>query len=70
MATLESMAIRSNTAIDRIEQQLAALGVDIEPLPRLNKDREMLRCIQLERIANALETITLPVQKQAAKGKR
>lgn len=60
MATLESMAIRSNAACDRIEKQLQALGVASEPLPRLHQDREMLRCIQLEIIADALEQVKLP----------
>lgn len=57
MATLESMAIRSNAACDRIETALQALGVDFEPLPRLMRDREMLRAVQLEQLAVILETM-------------
>lgn len=60
MATLESMAIRSNAACDRIEKTLAALGVAITPIPHVHQDREMLRTIQLEQIADALESIKLP----------
>lgn len=58
MATLESMAIRSNNAIDRIEEKLVGeWGVKSAPLPRLMKDREMLRCNQLERIADMLDAV-------------
>lgn len=60
MATLESMAIRSNAACDRIEKQLQALGVESKPLPRTMQDREMLRTIQLEQIAALLESIHIP----------
>jgi hypothetical protein len=60
MATLESMAIRSNAACKRIEARLNALGVESEPLPRSHQDRDMLRTIQLEQIADALESIELP----------
>lgn len=81
MATLQSMAIRSNAACDRIEATLQALGVDIapssdsdyQPLPRTHKEREMLRAIQLEQIAAMLESIVLPepiiVQAQPRKPK-
>lgn len=58
MATLESMAIRSNAAINRIEQKLITeWGVKSAPLPRIHKDREMLRCNQLERIADMVESV-------------
>lgn len=60
MATLESMAIRSDAALLRIEKQLAALGVDVTPIPRLMRDREMLRCVQLEQVAALLETVEIP----------
>lgn len=70
MATLESMAIRSNAAIDRIEQKLAALGVDVKPLPRLMREREMLRCVQLEHIAVLLEQVEMPVLESVSIPKR
>lgn len=81
MATLESMAIRSDAACKRIEQKLAELGVQVTPIPRLMRDREMLRAVQLEQIAALLEQVKLPksvaVKKVttkrnpvAAKGKR
>jgi hypothetical protein len=57
MATQESMAVRANAACDRIEAVLAALGAETAPLPRLMREREMLRCVQLERIADALEKV-------------
>jgi hypothetical protein len=60
MATLESMAIRSDAACSRIEAMLKALGVEINPLPRLMHDREMLRAVQLEKIADALEQVATP----------
>jgi hypothetical protein len=59
MATLESMAIRSNAAIDRIQKQLKALGVEFDT-QRLHREREMLRCIQLEAIADALDSVQEP----------
>lgn len=68
MATSESMAIRCNAALDRIEAAITALqGNEVESLPRLNRDREMLRVIQLEQIANWLdEIVTVPVPKDAS----
>lgn len=65
MATLESMAIRSDTALDRIEKQLAKLGVEVDTFPRLNRESEMLRCIQLEQIADAIESVK-PVTKRGS----
>lgn len=60
MATLESMAIRSDSAMSRIEAQLARMGIEIG-VPRTMREREMLRCIQLEAIAHALEQVVYPV---------
>lgn len=57
MATLESMAKRSDAACQQIETALEALGVAIPPLPRTMRERELLRCVQLERIAEALQQI-------------
>lgn len=70
MATLESMAIRSDAACNRIEQKLAALGVDVTPIPRLMREREMLRTVQLETIAKLLDQLELSVIETTAKGKR
>lgn len=73
MATQESMAIRANTACNRIETLLKGMGADVAPLPRLMRDREMLRCIQLEQIADMLEQIepvAAPEGKQARGYKR
>jgi hypothetical protein len=56
MATLESMAMRSNAALDRIQKQLKALGVEFDT-QRLHREREMLRCIQLEAVAAALDKV-------------
>lgn len=56
MATRKALAIKANAACDRIEAALAAGGVDIT-LPRLHKDREMLRVQQLEQIAGAVEQL-------------
>ena len=60
MATQESMAIRANAACDRIEALLRAAGVEVAPLPRIMRDREMLRCVQLEKIAEMLARVSLP----------
>jgi hypothetical protein len=51
------MAIRSDAAIKRIETRMTQLGVQAEPIPRANRDREMLRCNQLERIAAMTEAV-------------
>jgi hypothetical protein len=58
MATLESMAIRSDEAMAEIEAILGEMrGEAVEPLPRIDRDREMLRVIQLEGIAAWLREI-------------
>ena len=58
MASNESMAIRVNEALDRLEQAVTSMkGEAVEPLPRLHRDREMLRVIQLEALANWLEEL-------------
>ena len=67
MATLESMAIRSNTALDRIEAKLSEMGIQLDALPRLHREREMLRCIQLEIIADALDKIEAPKASRRSK---
>jgi hypothetical protein len=60
MATQESMAIRCNDALDRIEAAISNLhGSPVESVQRLYRDREMLRVIQLEQIANWLEALAL-----------
>lgn len=51
MATQESMAIRCDTALSEIETLFSEmLGYEVESLPRIKQDREMLRVIQLEQI--------------------
>lgn len=51
MATLESMAIRANEALDEIEM---LLDMPKESIMRLYRDPMMLKVIQLEAIASAL----------------
>ena len=58
MATLESLAIRSDAACERIENKVIEdWGVKSAPLPRLNRNRDELRANQLERIADMLEAV-------------
>lgn len=63
MATKESLAIRANVALARIEMksaELEALGLvpsRLEAVRRLHQDREMLRVLQLEAIAEWVEAI-------------
>ena len=57
MATLESLSKRSIQAIGTIESKLRELGVEMTPLPRTHRDRDILRSLQLEAIANALSQI-------------
>lgn len=68
MASNESMAIRTNAALDRIELVLSSLkGEALEPLMRLHRDREMLRVIQFETLATWLEELASdPMPKDAA----
>lgn len=58
MASKEATAIRCDRAIQNIEQLFEGLGVDVERLPRLHRDREILRAIQLEAIRDALAQVT------------
>lgn len=58
MATQESMAIRSDSALTEIEAIISQMiGADVQALPRTNRDREMLRVIQLEQIAQWLKEL-------------
>lgn len=58
MASLESMAIRCDMALAEIENVLGdMLGADLEAVPRVHRDREMLRVIQLEQIAKWLKEL-------------
>lgn len=59
MATIESMSIRINQALDEIETAINNLkqGEARKPLPRSQRDREMLRVLQFETIAQWLNEI-------------
>ena len=73
MATIASLAKRRNKVLARIEQ---LLGMEVGVIPRLHRDKELLRVIQLETIAGALtpeileiidlyeDTVDLPVVPQ------
>lgn len=67
MATIESMAMRSNAAMDRIEGSLRELGLEFESFPRSHRDRDMLRVIQLEGLAELLASLNAPVLSKDAK---
>lgn len=61
MATQEALAIACNRACVRIEEAVSALtGEGVKPLPRVHKDREILRKQQLEIIADLLESLQKP----------
>ncbi len=74
MATLESLAMRADSALEKIEahaQRLANGGL-CAPLPRIRRihqTRELLRAEQLEALERWIATIEVPVLEQA-KGKR
>lgn len=64
MATIESMMMRCNAALVRIEDVLLALegsealkADESRPIRRVYRDREMLRVMQLEALANWIEEI-------------
>lgn len=57
MATLESLAIRQERAIERIEEILNGNGVAVS-LPITHRNREELHAIQLEMIADALADLS------------
>ncbi len=60
MATQIALAIASEAALGRIEQQLEAMGVELEtPIRRTHKDPYMLRKIELEAIAALLEQVKI-----------
>jgi hypothetical protein len=58
MATIAALAKRRNKALARIEQ---LLGMGVGVIPRLHRDKELLRVIQLETIAKALTPEILEV---------
>jgi hypothetical protein len=52
------MAIRSEAAIKRIEAKvIGEWGVKSAPLPTSNRDKGVLHCNQLERIADMLDAV-------------
>jgi hypothetical protein len=53
MASSEALAIACDSALKRIEYWLQKNGDGVS-IPRLHRDREVLRKIQLETIADAL----------------
>lgn len=59
MASPVAIAIACDDACKKIEDQVQALGGGELALPRLHKDRELLRRNQLQLIADALETIDI-----------
>lgn len=57
MASAESIAIRCDKALAVLETELARLGVDVTPIPRLSRDKIMLRAIQLEALVGYVQQI-------------
>lgn len=56
MASKEAIAIKCNAAMERIEAWVKAnVNEGLTPLPRLHRDREILRKLQLEGIADWLD---------------
>lgn len=66
MADRVSLAIRQEQAINRLEAAIAALagksGLELPVIPRRGNDAEMLRALQLEAIAESIETVTENIQ--------
>lgn len=60
MASKESIAIACDKACERIEEWVSVnVAEELTPLPRLNRDREILRKQQLETIADWLDRATV-----------
>ena len=58
MATLEALNIESEHHVARIEKRIKELtGLDLTPMPRTNKNRDILRRDQLGTIADWLERV-------------
>lgn len=57
MATAVSLSIRSIQSIEIIESKLREMGVEMAPIPRSHRDRDILRSLQLEAIASALSQL-------------
>lgn len=57
MASLEAIAIACDKSCKTIEQWLSDNGVDGVKIPRLHRDREILRKQQLEAIAENLPDV-------------
>lgn len=57
MATIESMAIRANAALDEIEGAFKTFGYPMEEVRRMHADRAMLHVIQIEAIARHLSSM-------------
>jgi hypothetical protein len=57
MASNLSIAMACEKACKDIDEALEGLGLDVPPLPRTNRRKELLRKIQLETIASALSQL-------------
>lgn len=60
MASAESIAIRCDKALATLEAELSRLGVKVAPIPRLNRDKIMLRAIQLEALLAYVQQVQKP----------
>lgn len=60
MASAESIAIRCDKALATLESELSRLGVKVAPIPRLNRDKIMLRAIQLEALVGYVQQVQIP----------
>lgn len=69
MASNVSIAIACENACEQIDQYLKEAGLDVPPLPRINRHRELLRKIQLETIAQHLAQLQASKPKAKAKVK-
>ena len=65
MASPEAIAIQTEAFVERIEARIFELtGLDLTPMPRTNKDPNILRRDQLRNVANWLERV--PVASQSS----
>ena len=62
MASPQANAMRADKALEQIEAMLAEAGATMPPIPRLHRDREYLRVLQLEAIVDAMSKLAKPAK--------
>ncbi len=57
MASPRILAIRREKAIKALQNKLEGMGVVMRPFPTRNRDKDMLRTMQIEWFADAVDSI-------------